>query len=111
MNKWDEWLSEHFGLLYEIIRFPIIIVQAIVDAFNSSSYDSLIHIPQIKLPWGNYVLIDGYDFDLESFYNSNDMVASVFILLKTFINAIITVLFISSMSKFMHKNILKDEEE
>lgn len=111
LNKWDMWLSEHFGLLYEVISLPITIVNALVSAFDSGSYDSLVHIPQIKLPWGNHVLIESYDFDLESFYNSNDIVASVFLLLKTFINALLIAAFINSMVRVMHKQILKDEEE
>lgn len=80
-QNWQNWLEEHLGFLYEsFVLLDDLISIFIEDMERTGNF--VIHIPELKLPWNNYVILEAREFDYAALINSNDILQSVFTMFR-----------------------------
>lgn len=78
-DSWEQWLSDHFGFLYDAGTLISDVFTSIMDVFSGESPNTL-DIPQIKLPdiLGGAVLIEAQTFNFDEFVDSIPALATIY---------------------------------
>lgn len=78
-DGWEQWLSDHFGFLYDAGTLISDVFTSIMDVFSGESPNTL-EIPQVKLPeiLGGAVLIEAQTFDFDEFVDSIPALATIY---------------------------------
>lgn len=80
-QNWQNWLEEHLGFLYEsFVLLDDLISIFLEDMERTGNF--VIHIPELKLPWNNYVILEAKEFDYTALINSNDILQSIFTMFR-----------------------------
>lgn len=78
-DSWEQWLSDHFGFLYDAGTLISDVFTSIMDVFSGESPNTL-DIPEVKLPdiLGGAVLIEAQTFDFDGFVDSIPALATIY---------------------------------
>lgn len=78
-DGWEQWLSDHFGFLYDAGTLISDVFTSIMDVFSGESPNTL-DIPEVKLPdiLGGDVLIEAQTFNFDEFVDSIPALATIY---------------------------------
>ena len=109
IEKMQNWFVEHFGFLYQSVTIITTLIQSFVTVFSGEG-SGVITIPQITLPWGNYVILRSTTFNFDDMINAHSSIKWVFNMIRTMSSAILLITFINySVNKF--NEVLKNRQE
>lgn len=103
-EDWKKWFKEHFGFIYDIFVLFGTIIDNIISI--KSNKNPVINVPEIVLPFGNYVLLESTSFSM-SVLLKND----VFSLVYEFYLVFATCIFYILLLKFGYKSFVEVLEE
>lgn len=109
LAKIQRWFEEHFGFLYQSITIIGTIINSFVIIFSGDG-SGVISVPEIRLPWGNHIILHSTIFSFDDVINSNSQLKWVFGMIRTMSSAILLVTFFN-FAKNKWNEILKDRSD
>lgn len=109
LEKMQNWFAEHFGFLYQSITIFDTIINSFVIVFNGEG-SGVINIPEIRLPFGNYVILHSTTFSFDEMINSHSQLKWVFNMIRTMSSAILLITFLN-YSKNKFNEVIKNRQE